>query len=137
MIGRCVSCRATGIDVMSSVYRMLSSKVLIRALRRNHHRSIALAQHIFRREQPIFDCRGQAALEQDRLAGFADLAEQVEILHVAGADLEHVGVALDQLDLPGVHDFATDRHAQRIAAVSMPLQSLFTQTLESTGWFAA
>ena len=41
----------------------------------------------------------------------ADLLQQVEVLHVAGADLEHVGLLLDQADLPRVHHLGDDRHA--------------------------
>ena len=51
----------------------------------------------------------------------ADFLEQVEVLHVAGADLEHVGVLLDELDLPRVHDLGDDRHAVLVADVAEDL----------------
>ena len=43
--------------------------------------------------QPLVDRAGHAALEHDRLLGAAGLLQQREVLHVAGADLEDVGVA--------------------------------------------
>ena len=57
-----------------------------------HDVAIALAEDVFGGEEPVFDGRGQAALEEDGLSHFADLAEEVEILHVAGADLEAIDV---------------------------------------------
>ena len=52
-------------------------------------------------------------LERPRLSstGFFDLAdspEQDEVLHVAGADLEHVHVLVEDLDVSRVGDLADD-----------------------------
>ena len=47
-----------------------------------------------------------AALQQHRLADVAELAQQVEVLHVARADLEAVDVGQHQLDLRDLHDLA-------------------------------
>ncbi len=55
------------------------------------------------------------ALEQHGALRLADFRQQVEVLHVPGADLEHVGVLVDQIDLPGVHDLGHDRHLELIA----------------------
>src|SRR6266511_1758887 len=60
-------------------------------------------------QEPLLDRRRHAALEEDGLAGVADTLQQREILHVAGTDLEDVGVLGDEIDLVGLHDFGDDR----------------------------
>ena len=70
-------------------------------------------------------------LSSTGLLRLADFLEQVEVLHVAGADLEHVGVALDQRDLPRVHDLGDDRHVVLVADVAQDLQPLLAQALEA------
>ena len=64
------------------------------------------------------------------LRGLADLLQQVEVLHVPGADLEHVGVLLDELDLPRVHDLGDDRHVVLVADVAEDLQAVLAHALE-------
>ena len=56
------------------------------------HVVVAAGQDVLRRQQPLFDRGGDAALEEHRLAHVAELAEQREVLHVPRADLEDVRV---------------------------------------------
>ena len=65
--------------------------------------------------------------------GPADLLEQVEVLHVPGADLEDVGVPLDELDLARVHDLGDDRHAELLAGGLEDLEAVLAQPLEAVG----
>jgi hypothetical protein len=51
-----------------------------------------------------------AALEQHGDMRLADRFEQIEILHVARTDLEHVDRLAHALDLIDAHHFAHDRH---------------------------
>src|SRR4051794_26817676 len=53
---------------------------------------IFVGQNVFAGEQPFFDFHGEAALEEDRAAGFGGGDEELEILGVASADLQNVGV---------------------------------------------
>ena len=57
------------------------------------HLAVALFDDVLGGHQPLFDRGRQAALEQHRLVGASDLGEELEVLHVAGADLHDVGVA--------------------------------------------
>ena len=57
---------------------------------------VAAGHDVFRAHQQLFDGVGQAALEQDGLVGLAKLLEQVKVLHIPRADLNHVDV-LEQL----------------------------------------
>src|SRR5271154_6433198 len=92
--------------------------------------AIALAEDVFGGEEPILDGRGQAALEEDGLAHFSDLAKEIEILHVAGANLETIDVFFHLLDLAGVHDFDADGHAEFVAAFAHPLEAGNSESLE-------
>ena len=96
-----------------------------------HHVRIALRQDVLRRHQQVLDRRAHAALQQHRLLGLADFLEQIEVLHVAGADLEHVGVAFDQRHLARVHHLGDDRHVVLVADVAQNLQALLAQSLET------
>ncbi len=80
------------------------------------------------------DHRGaHAALEQHRLASLADLGEQYEILHVAGADLNHVGIAFDDFHAPGIHDFGDHRETVFIADFAQDFEALLAHALIGVG----
>src|SRR5258708_15470966 len=64
---------------------------------------IALSEDVFRGKQPLLNGGSQAALEQHRLARTADLIEQVVVLHVARANLEHIRILADQADIGGTY----------------------------------
>ena len=53
---------------------------------------VAAGEDVFGGEQQFFDGGGDAALQQHRLAQLAEFAQQIEILHVARADLQDVGI---------------------------------------------
>ena len=94
----------------------------------------ALAQHdvvipvrhdVLGRHQQFFNRRRQAALEQHGSPHATELGEQREVLHVARADLQHVGVLGDQVDLARVHHFRDDRQAGRRARTSASMLERF------------
>src|SRR5262252_5020019 len=60
---------------------------------------IATRHYVFSREQCLFYCRCGPALQKDRLIDPSQLSQQIEVLHVAGADLEDVDVPDEQRDL--------------------------------------
>ncbi len=84
-----------------------------------HHVHVAARQDVFRRQQPLFDRRGNAALEHDGHRRMPQLAQQREVLHVARADLEDVGIALHQFELADVHDLG---HELEVVAVRRGLE---------------
>src|SRR5438552_12290537 len=61
------------------------------------------------------------------------MLEQRKILHVAGANLDHVGVFLDQVERFVVNGFGNNLHSILIADVGHDAQSLFAQTLKGIG----
>ena len=88
--GRWLSSRISGTALRSSVLRVYGLEGADAALAEDDL-VVALREDVLGGEQPLLHRRRHAALEQDRLAQPADLGEQGEVLHVAGADLEHVG----------------------------------------------
>ena len=78
------------------------------ALAEDHVR-VALLEHVLRRHQQVVEGRRQPALEQHRLAAAPDLGQQLVVLHVAGADLDHVGDLDHVLDVADVHQLGDDR----------------------------
>ncbi len=57
---------------------------------------IAFSEDIFGRGEKFLDGGTHAALEQDRVTGLANLLEQIEVLHVAGTDLQDIRIAADR-----------------------------------------
>jgi hypothetical protein len=68
-----------------------------------------------------------------RSTGFwhaADLGEQVEVLHVPGADLDDVGDLGDELDVTRVEQLRDDRKAGLLAGLGQDLEPLLSESLE-------
>ncbi len=91
---------------------------------------VAALRDVLRGHEPLLVGRGHAALEHDRLAGAADGLEEREVLHVAGADLEHVGPLSDQRDVSGVDHLGHHGQARLGAYVGEDPQALLAQSLE-------
>ena len=69
-------------------------------------------------------------VEQDRHAGLADRLQELEVLHVARPDLEHINVAGHQGDIRGVHHLAGDGHAVLLTRFLEVAQPLLAEALE-------
>ena len=85
------------------------------------------------REQNLLDRGRDAALHQDGLAHVAEFAQQVEVLHVARADLEAVDVREHHLDLRDLHDLGDDEQARLVAGLAQELQAFDAHALEAVG----
>ena len=96
-----------------------------------NHLVISARQNVFRREQPLFERRRNAALQQCRLAQFPDFAQQVEVLHIARADLQDIGIRAQQRNLRRVHHLADHEKAAPVRRLAQQLQPFFAQSLET------
>ena len=68
---------------------------------------IVSARHdVFGGKQQFFESSCNAALEQHGLTHLAQFSEQIEILHIAGANLEDIHVRQHQRNLRNFHDLA-------------------------------
>ena len=77
---------------------------------------VARADDVLGGHQPLLDRGAVAALEHDRAGDPADVAQQRVVLHVAGADLEDVGVLGDDVDLVRLHHLGDHRQARSARA---------------------
>ena len=71
-----------------------------------------------------------------RLADLAQLPQQVEVLHVARADLEDVDVRQHGLDLGDFHDLADDQETVGVGGFAQQFEAINAHALERV-WRAA
>src|SRR3954463_290290 len=94
------------------------------------HLGVPFLDDVLGRHQQLLDRRRRAALQQDRLVRPADLGEQVEVLHVARADLDHVRVLEDSLDVAGIHQLGHDRQPGFLPRLDKDRQRLLPEAAE-------
>jgi hypothetical protein len=97
------------------------------------HARIPLLEDVLGGHQKLLDRGGGAALEQHGLVGLPDLREQVEVLHVARADLEHVGRLHDLLHLARVHHLGREGQPGVLAGLCEDREALGPEALEAVG----
>ena len=124
--GRCVSCFRSGTALRSRVFRVSVSNVRIPTFAQ-YDLLVSLRHDIFGRHQKLFYSRAEAPFQNNRFIDIADLCEQPEILHVAGADLDDVRELADQHGVFWVHQFGYNLHPGFLAHVCKKLQPLFAQ----------
>jgi len=96
-----------------------------------HHVVIAFAQDVFGGHQELVEGGGHAALEEDGFFGAAGALEQREILHVAGADLDNVGVFFDEVEAFVVDGFGDDAEAVVLADLRENFEAVFAEALKT------
>ena len=93
---------------------------------------VAVRDNVLGREQEFLDGRALPALEHDRTAGQrANFFEKREVLHVASADLEHVGIVGYELDVGHGHDFGDHLQPVTVTGLAQQAQTLLLQALET------
>src|SRR5258706_9745165 len=97
------------------------------------HFVVALREEVFGREEELLERGRHAALQEDGLARLAELLQQREVLHVARADLQAVGVLRDELDGLRVQDFGDDREAGLLPHAGEDFQARLAEALEGIG----
>jgi hypothetical protein len=98
-----------------------------------HDVEVAALGDVLGGHQPLLDGGAHPALEHHRLAGAADRLQEREVLHVTGADLQHVGVGSDQLDIGRVDHLGDDREAGLRPDIGENAQAVLAEALESVG----
>ena len=94
---------------------------------------VALAHDVFGGHEELFERGREAALEQNRLAQAAGMLEQGEVLHVARADLDHVGPLGNQVEGLVVDGFGDDAQAEAVANLGHDAQRFKAQALKRVG----
>src|ERR1700730_9314034 len=98
-----------------------------------HYVVIAFAEDIFGGHQEFVERGRHAALEENWIFGAAGALEQREILHVAGADLDYVGVFFDEVEAFVVDGFGDDAEAEVLADLRENFEAVFAEALKTVG----
>ena len=98
-----------------------------------HHIPVASGHDVLGGQEELLDRRGEPALEQHRLIVGADFLEELEVLHVARADLDDVRFFQEELDVPRVQDLAHHRESCLLLGLQEIIQPLTTHSLEGIG----
>ena len=86
---------------------------------------VAFAHDVFRGHEEFFQRGRHAALQQHGLSGASGALEQRKILHVASADLDHVGIFFDQVERFVVDGFGNNLQAELLANFRHDAQAFF------------
>ncbi len=95
--------------------------------------AVALREDVLGRHEELLDRRHHPPLEQDGLASLAHFFQQGEILDVARADLEDVGIGLDEIHVGGIYDLRHDGKPRALADLLQELEALLFEALEAVG----
>ena len=98
-----------------------------------HHVLVPTRHDVFRREQPFLDGCRESPFQEYRLVVRADLFQQLEVLHVPGADLDDVRLLEKQFDVPRVEDLAHDRKLREFLGFPEEIQALIAESLKRIG----
>jgi len=95
-----------------------------------NHIWVAVGKNVFGGEQELFNGGTKSALEQDRFLACSDFFQKFEVLHVAGADLEHVAMCGNGLDIAWIQHFGDGGHAVFFADFIQNLKAFFAEALK-------
>ena len=98
-----------------------------------HNVAVTFAHDVLGAHQKLFQGGAESALEQHGERRTAGALKQRVVLHVARADLNHVGVVFDGFQGLGVHGLGDDEHAEALAHFGQNLQALYAHALEGVG----
>ena len=89
-----------------------------------------MGEDVFGGKEPFLDALAHPALKKDRLAGFRALDEELEVLRVAGTDLEDVRRGGDMLDIALAENLGNDLQPGLAAGEFEQAEPLLAETLE-------
>jgi hypothetical protein len=95
-----------------------------------HDVVVAFGEDIFGGHEKFVEGSGHAALEENRLFGASGTFEEREVLHVAGADLDDVGVFLNEVQGFVVDGFGNDAESELLADLGENLEAGEAEPLE-------
>ena len=94
---------------------------------------VAFAHDVFGGHEELVERGRHTAFDQDRLAGPAGFLQQREVLHVASADLDDVGVLFHQFQGLFVEGFGDNAHAGALADFGHDFEAFEAEPLEGVG----
>jgi len=131
-IGRWLIRLMAGTIERSRVLRVWSANVRTPALAEDHL-VVPLRHDVFGGEEKLFERSRHAPFEKHRLARPPGGFEERKVLHVARADLDAVGVLVDQRQALRVDRFRDDGEVELLAHPRQDLQPFLPEALEGVG----
>ena len=98
-----------------------------------HDVGVAVGEDVFGGEEPLFDALAHAAFEEDGFPGFGTFDEELEILRVAGSDLQDIRGGGHVLDIALAEDLGDDLESGLGAGGLEESQALFAEALKLVG----
>src|SRR5207237_7981407 len=86
--------------------------------------------YIYCCHQYLLNLLGHTSLHHHRFSAPPCALQQGKILHIAGTDLDDIGVLLNQFERFVINSLRNDLHAESIAHLGHNLQSLFAEPLK-------
>src|SRR5947207_13400716 len=94
------------------------------------HVVIAFSHDVLRREQPFLERRSHSALQKHGHSGTARSFQKRKVLHVASADLNHIAVLFDELDMRFLDGFSHNLEPELLATGRHNFAALIAEALE-------
>src|SRR6476469_3912079 len=94
------------------------------------HVVIAFSHDILRCEQPFLQGRSHSALQQHRHPGSARALQKRKVLHVSSADLNHIAVFFDEIDMRFLDGFCYNLQAELFSNGCHDFPAFFAEALE-------
>ena len=98
-----------------------------------HHPHVAAVEDVFRGEEQFLDRRRRPALEEHGDVRLSDRLEEAVVLHVAGADLEDVGILGHERHVLRRHHLRDDCQPRLGPGLGEEFEPLFFEALEAVG----
>src|SRR5450759_3218363 len=95
-----------------------------------NHAGVSFCEDVLGREQELLQRGRHAALQENGLPRLSGLLQELEVLHVAGADLEAVRVMRHDLDVRGVENLRDDGKKGGLSRRRENLQAFLSEALK-------
>ena len=94
---------------------------------------VAVGQDVFGGQKPLFEAHAESAFEEDGFAAAGAGDEELEVLRIAGADLQNIGGSGDEIDITFGQDFGDDTEAGFRTGFGQKFKTFRPETLELVG----
>lgn len=94
---------------------------------------VALREQVLGGHEIFVDLRGHTTFEQNGFSRLSGDLKESEVLDIARADLDHVGVLAQEIDIAGSDEFGDDAQVRFVGREAHEFQAIFLHALETVG----
>ncbi len=91
---------------------------------------VAVFVHVLGRVEPFLDRCRESAFQQHRLVLPAQLGQQREVRHIAGANPNEIRMIRNELDVARINNFGDEGKTELFSRLHQEFETLFAETLE-------